>query len=156
MKRRLNPPRTRRALGPVIDALLRLCLVAALLGPVPTTAQCNTPPTATADSATTPGNQPLWTAPLANDTDPDGQPLSLTVLSEDCPGTVTEDPAGLLIFTPMATSNSEQICSIIYRVTDGAGSSDTAEVTITVLAVPPAIFADDFESGNVFAWSGVE
>jgi hypothetical protein len=121
-----------------------------------TAAQCNTPPTAVADSANTLDNKTLWIAPLANDSDPDGQQLTLTVVSENCPGTVTTDPAGLLIYTPTSISGPEQGCSINYKIADGAGSTATAVVSVTVTAVTPLIFADDFETADLTAWSGTE
>jgi hypothetical protein len=119
-------------------------------------AQCNTPPTAVADTAITPENRTLWITPLANDFDPDGQPLAVAVLSEDCPGTVATDPTGLLTYMPTPIQGPEQVCSITYSITDGAGGSDTAVVSVTVVAVAPVIFADGFESGDTSVWSTTE
>ena len=116
-------------------------------------AQCNTAPTAVLDSAETPDNKILWIDVLGNDTDPDGQPLTVSLVSENCPGTVATDSGGLLTYAPTRVSEPGLDCSITYRIADGAGDTDTAVVTVSVRAVPPLIFADGFESGDISAWS---
>ena len=135
-------------------ARFSLALAACAVAGSVATAQCNTSPSAIADSASTPDNRSLWIAPLANDSDPDGQPLTVSVLNEDCPGTVITDPAGLLLYTPTTVQGPEQTCSISYSIADGAGGVASAVANITVIAVPPEIFADGFETGDVSAWAG--
>ena len=73
---------------------------------------------------------------LANDTDIDGGPLTVTSVGGAVGGTVAL--AGTTItFTP--TANTSGPASFTYTVSDGAGGTDTATVTVTVTAVndPP-------------------
>ena len=77
-----------------------LLLLGWALAPV-ASAQCNTAPTAVADTTETPDNKVLWIDVLANDHDPDGQPLTVTVVSETCPGAVAASSGGLLSYTPL-------------------------------------------------------
>jgi hypothetical protein len=120
-------------------------------------AQCNTAPTAVDDSAETPDNAVLLIDVLANDADANGDVLAVSVISETCPGDVTTDFAGLLVYTPTPIApGTEQSCSITYRITDAAGATDNAVVSVTVMTVPAAIFLDGFENGTASAWTATE
>ena len=135
-----------------LSAACLLLLAWAALAPA-ASAQCNTAPTAIADTTETPDNKVLWIDVLANDHDPDGQPLTVSVVSETCPGAVTASSGGLLSYTPTPVSDPGIDCQVTYRIADGSGATDTAVVAVAVKAVPPLIFADGFESGNTSAWS---
>ena len=77
---------------------------------------------------------------LGNDTDADGDPLTVTsATSPD--GTVTINPDGSLDFTPNADFNGPT--TIEYTVDDGNGGTDTATVTINVAPVNDAPVAED-------------
>ena len=77
---------------------------------------------------------------LGNDTDADGDPLTVTsATSPD--GTVTINPDGSLDFTPNADFNGPT--TIQYTIDDGNGGSDTATVTINVAPVNDAPVAED-------------
>jgi hypothetical protein len=115
---------------------------------------CNIAPTANADEASTIDNRPLIVDILANDSDPDGDPLSVAVLGEDCPGAVTVGSEETLTYQPSSVSGVVT-CSVNYRVADGEGGTASAVVSITVEPFEPLIFADDFESGDLSAWSSV-
>jgi len=135
--------------------LLLLGLTVAVSYSVPAEAQpCNTTPTATADEASTIDNRSLIVDVLANDSDPDGDPLSVTVLGEDCPGTVAADSEETLTYQPSSVSGLVT-CSVSYRVADGEGGTANAVASITVEPFEPLIFADGFESGDLSAWSSV-
>ena len=113
---------------------------------------CNTGPTAFNDVAATRDDRTLLLDVLANDSDPDGNPLTVQILTHDCPGTVTADSTETVTFIPVsvpATTN----CSIDYRITDGEGGSANASVSVTVERFEPFIFGDGFESGDTSAWS---
>jgi len=84
---------------------------------------------------------------LANDSEPDGEALSVAILSTTCNGSAAED-LGLVTMAP--ASAGAQDCTISYRVMDERGLAATATVTITKAA---AIFADGFESGDTLRWS---
>ena len=109
---------------------------------------CNSAPLAQDDSAEHFGG-PVVVDVLANDSEPDGEALTVTSLSTTCNGTVAGD-LGLVTMTP-ATIGPED-CTISYRARDERGlSSATATVQITKSA---SIFSDGFESGDTSRWEG--
>ncbi len=92
----------------------------------------NQPPVATDDSATAAQNTAkiiLATDLLANDTDADDDPLTLTEVSNAVNGTVSLDTNGDVVFTP-ATDFSGP-ASFEYTVSDGT-DSDIGSVTVEV------------------------
>ena len=93
----------------------------------------NSPPAAQADSfATDEDTQLTVNAPgvLANDTDPNNDPLSAVEVSDPANGTMTLDPDGSFAYTPNAGFSGTD--TFTYRANDGAADSNTATVTITV------------------------
>ncbi|MCB1894924.1 MAG: cadherin-like domain-containing protein, partial [Rhodocyclaceae bacterium] len=81
---------------------------------------------------------------LGNDTDADGDPLTVTSASST-DGTVTINPDGSLDFTPNADFNGPT--TIQYTIDDGNGGSDTATVTINVAPVNDAPVAGGSVAG---------
>jgi len=96
----------------------------------------NRAPTAGHDQATTPEHTPLVLAVatlLANDSDPDGDPLSLASVSDAAHGVVSFDAAqGTVTFTPTAGYSGG--ASFNYTISDGHGGTATGAVDITVEA----------------------
>ncbi|WP_112308967.1 Ig-like domain-containing protein, partial [Pseudogemmobacter bohemicus] len=90
----------------------------------------NDDPVANDDSATTTTNTPVVVYPLTNDTDVDGDTLSLTGTPTSANGTVELLPDGGIRFTPNPgfTGTAE----IGYEISDGNGGTDTATINITV------------------------
>jgi HD-GYP domain-containing protein (c-di-GMP phosphodiesterase class II) len=80
---------------------------------------------------------------LVNDTDPDADALSVTAFdaSPVTDGTVTNNGGGQFTFVPDAGFNGSQ--AFTYTVSDSHGGTDTAAVTITVVAQPDAPTAAD-------------
>jgi CshA-type fibril repeat protein len=101
----------------------------------------NPGPVADGDAATTPEDTPVTVAVLANDNDPDGDPLTVTAASV-ANGTVTINADGSLTYTPNAHFNGTD--TISYTVSDGQGGTAASAVTVTVVPVndPPAAVAD--------------
>ena len=95
----------------------------------------NPGPTAANDSATTAEDTPVTIAVLANDTDPDGDPLTVTSATA-AHGTVVINPNGTITYTPAANYNGPD--TIIYAISDGQGGTSTAIVTINVTPVNDA------------------
>ncbi len=94
------------------------------------------PPSATGDAYTTDEDAPLEvTAPgvLGNDTDPDGDALTATLVSGPSHGSLKLDPDGSLTYTPAANFNGSD--SFTYRASDGSQDSNAATVRIDVTAV---------------------
>ncbi len=82
----------------------------------------------------------LFTLPiLANDTDPDGDPLQAFLVSAPSHGTLDLKPNGTFIYTPATGFFGTD--TFTYKANDGALDSNIATVTITVQAVnhPPVI-----------------
>ncbi len=96
----------------------------------------NQPPAPADDTAATNEDQPTLIAVLANDTDPDGDPLSVAALVAPSNGTATPNPDGSILYTPVPNYHGPD--SFSYTVSDGRGSSGTAVVTITVAPVNDA------------------
>ncbi len=73
---------------------------------------------------------------LANDTDVDGNTLTVSGFTQPANGTVTTGPGGTLKYTPNANYNGTD--TFTYTVSDGQGGFDTATVTLTVKPVNDA------------------
>ena len=102
----------------------------------------NRSPVANGDSATTKQNQAitlLATNLLANDTDPDGDKLTLSSVKSAVNGSVVLNASGNPVFTP--TANFSGNSSFDYVVSDGKGGTATA--TVKVLVTNPAIALPD-------------
>ncbi|MGL4637889.1 MAG: Ig-like domain-containing protein [Beijerinckiaceae bacterium] len=126
-----------------------------------TVSPVNDAPVATADSATTLEDTSVNIAVRANDTDIDGNALSISEINGvpvvvNTPvavtgGSVVLNADGTLTFTPTVNFNGAP--SFTYTVSDGQGSSATATVNLTVtavndapvlaIAIPDVSFAED-------------
>src|SRR4028119_292977 len=92
----------------------------------------NQPPVANTDSATTAQNTAVTIAAstlLANDTDANGDRLSLTGVSNPVNGSVTFSN-GNVIFTP--STNFTGNASFDYSISDGQGGTSSANVSVAV------------------------
>src|SRR5207245_9429708 len=89
----------------------------------------NDAPVATNDSASTPEDTAVTIAPLVNDSDPDGDPLTITNATATN-GTVLIVGGTNLLFTPAPDFNGT--ATITYTTSDGNGGSASATVTVTV------------------------
>jgi Bacterial Ig domain/Calx-beta domain/PKD domain len=70
---------------------------------------------------------------LANDSDVDGDPLSVEIVAAPEHGTVSVDPDGKVEFSPSSTFG--QTDHFTYRVSDGKAESNIATVNITILQI---------------------
>ena len=123
----------------------------------------NKPPVALDDFGSTDEDTPTVLDLLANDSDPNNDPISVvsaggaaagstvTVTSAGGrTGTVTVTAAGLLTFDPAAgfedlNVGDEDTVSLSYTITDGNGNTDTATATIVIDGVnDPPVAEDDF------------
>ncbi|MFA2932494.1 tandem-95 repeat protein, partial [Acinetobacter pittii] len=115
----------------------------------------NTPPVASDDTYNTAFNTPVALNPLANDSDADGNPLTITAINGVTltPGTAQQintpngvvniDAQGTITFTPNNGFTGQE--SFNYSISDGQGGSSTATETINVAAAPntPPVASDD-------------
>ncbi|MEC4894892.1 MAG: Ig-like domain-containing protein [Oscillatoria sp. PMC 1050.18] len=117
------------------------------------------------DLATADPNTPVEIDVLANDTDPEGDPLQISILTDPTNGTAVVNDNGtpddlsddFVTYTPNADFNG--VDSFTYQVDDGNGNTDTATVNVIVEEAnqPPEILApevveidEDTEGGIVF------
>ncbi len=70
---------------------------------------------------------------LANDTDPDGDVLSINAVQDGVNGTVALDGDGNVVFTPVENYSGE--ASFSYTVSDGNGGEASATVTLDISSV---------------------
>ncbi|MCD4780029.1 MAG: tandem-95 repeat protein [Candidatus Omnitrophica bacterium] len=118
-------------------------------GPSMPSGELNQPPVANDDSGTTDEDTPVIIDAMANDTDPDGD--SLSVISMDTTGIVglvTNHGDGNFTYGPNGQFESLQVGesdtdSFTYNVSDGNGGTDEATVTITINGVNDAPVAND-------------
>ena len=102
-----------------------------------TIAGANTPPVANPDLADTAEDTAVKFAVLGNDTDPEGDPLTVTqALVDPTKGSVVINPDGTLTFTPAANVNGP--VEITYTISDGQGGLSTTTATVNVAAVNDA------------------
>ncbi|MCB9009759.1 MAG: tandem-95 repeat protein [Ardenticatenaceae bacterium] len=100
----------------------------------------NAAPVAVDDSATTDEDTAVTIDVLANDSDSDGDSLTVESVTDPTNGTVVNNGTDVT-YTPNANFNG--VDSFSYTVSDGNGGSDTATVTITVNGVNDAPVAND-------------
>jgi hypothetical protein len=105
-----------------------------------TAPQVNNDPLAVEDAATTDEDASVIIDVLANDSDPDGDDLSIEDVSQGSNGAVTQNPDGTLSYTPESNFNGSD--NFTYTVSDGSGGSVSASVSVTINAVNDAPVAD--------------
>lgn len=95
----------------------------------------NSPPTAFDDNyQTISGTTVLTGNVLDNDTDPDGNALSVSGFNQSANGQVVNNANGTFSFTPSAGFTGFAVFG--YQVSDGRGGTDTAQVVIQVAEAP--------------------
>jgi hypothetical protein len=109
----------------------------------------NRAPVAADDAYSTDEDTPVTVpAPglLGNDTDPDGDPLTATLVTGPAHGSVALNSNGALTYTPLPNFNGTDFFT--YRASDGALASNVASVTVTVRPVndAPAAAADAYST----------
>ncbi len=109
----------------------------------------NDGPSAVADSVSTSEDTAVTTGNvLTNDSDPEGDSLSITGFTQGSNGTVADNGDGTFTYTPSANFNGSD--SFTYTVDDGNGGTDTATVSVTVGAVNdgPSAVADSVSTSE--------
>jgi VCBS repeat-containing protein len=106
---------------------------------------------------------------LANDTDVDGDTLSITAVSENVVdddgnvvGTAIQNEDGNIIFTPgdaldsLAEGESQEV-SFTYTISDGHGGTDSATVGVVVTGTNDApVIGDSVDLGEIKEGSGIK
>jgi hypothetical protein len=87
------------------------------------------PPVANDDAAATPEQTPVTIGVMANDLDPDGDPISVTGVTTPANGAAAVNENGAVTYTPNAGFSGTD--TFTYTLTDGSGT-DTATVTVSI------------------------
>ncbi|MGB0384154.1 MAG: Ig-like domain-containing protein [Ardenticatenaceae bacterium] len=101
----------------------------------------NSPPTANDDTPTVDEDSSNTLNVLANDSDPDGDGLTITAVGATNQGGSVTNNGTDITYTPAADFFGSE--SFTYTISDGNGESDTATVTITVQNVNDAPTANN-------------
>jgi uncharacterized repeat protein (TIGR01451 family) len=100
------------------------------------------PPQANPDAAGTGTDSPVTVGLLANDTDPNGDVLTMTATTAPAHGTIVTAPDGFVTYTPETGFCGTDLFT--YTVADPAGNTGSAAVVITVANVAPNAIDDRF------------
>lgn len=100
-------------------------------------------PDAIDDNANTSVDSPVTVPVLANDSDPDGDAISVTAfdVSSAHGGSIAKNDDGTLTYTPSAGYTGSDVFN--YTISDPSGKTDSAAVTVDVAAAPPPNAFDD-------------
>jgi len=90
----------------------------------------NRPPIATNGTATTAQDTPVTINVLANDSDPDGNPLTIVSVTQGANGLVTTNGNGMVTYSP--AMNFFGADHFTYTISNGQGGSATGMVSVTV------------------------
>lgn len=121
----------------VQDRLGARASASVLVGIAPAAA-VNSPPVAVADQVTARPGRDLAVAVLANDVDPDGDPISLVPDAlEVSPPSVKATVVGDRV--ELTAPSSPGIVTVYYGVTDGRSGTVTGSLTVTVAADAPLL-----------------
>jgi hypothetical protein len=101
----------------------------------------NDSPVANDDTATTDEDVPVVISVLTNDTDVDGDPLTVASVNSITDGNAVDNGDGTITYTPAADFNGT--ATVNYTAGDGAGGTDSATATITVNPVTDSPVAND-------------
>jgi hypothetical protein len=118
----------------------------------------NVAPVAVDDSATTNVGVAVVLSVLDNDSDPDGDPLTITDIGDPANGSAVVNGDGTITYTPDANFTGTD--TFTYTIADGVGGTSTAAATVVVDAVCGLpVFGDrscttDEDTGIVLSVSG--
>jgi hypothetical protein len=110
----------------------------------------NLAPIAFNDTVKTLQGEPVTIPVLANDSDPNNDPLN--VISKTAPlngGTATLNPDGTITYTPPSPDFCDEDDTFEYTISDGKGEENTALVTVTVDCCAFVVTANDDSATTV-------
>ena len=107
----------------------------------------NAAPVASDDSAATSEETPVTIDVLANDSDPDGDALTVESFTQGAGGSVGINVDDTVTYTPAPGFSGAD--SFTYTASDGNGGTDTATVTLAVTPAAPTAYVDIAISAKV-------
>jgi VCBS repeat-containing protein len=116
-----------------------------------TVTNANDPPVAVDDTATTPKDTPVTIDVLNNDSDIDGDTLTVDSVTQGASGSVTNN-GNDVTYTPAPGFSGTD--SFTYTISDGNGGTDMATVTVTVTGTPARINIqiDKGRAASIYIW----
>jgi uncharacterized repeat protein (TIGR01451 family) len=116
-----------------------------------TVTNANDPPVAVDDSDITPADTPVTIDVLNNDSDPDGDTLTVASVTQGTHGSVTNN-GGDVTYNPATGFTGTD--SFTYTVSDGKGGTDTATVTVNVTTTLARINVqiDKGPTASIYIW----
>jgi large repetitive protein len=90
----------------------------------------NAPPRAVRDNVVTLADTPVIIPVLANDSDPDGDPLTVVAVTQGANGTAVINADGTVTYTPSPGFTGHD--SFTYTISDGKGGTDVGTVGVRV------------------------
>jgi outer membrane protein OmpA-like peptidoglycan-associated protein len=96
----------------------------------------NRGPAAVNDSVAAQCGSPLNINVLGNDTDPDGDPLTITSVSVPGKGTASIS-GGRIVYTPTSGAGCTGTDTFTYAISDGKGGTSSATVSVALQPAPP-------------------
>lgn len=111
----------------------------------------NTPPVANGLNVTTDEDTPLVVGPTSNDTDANGDTLTITTFDNPSAqgGSVVSNGNNTVTYTPAPNFNGAD--SFSYTISDGRGGTGSATVSITVNAVNDPVVCSDASLSTAIA-----
>jgi VCBS repeat-containing protein len=108
-------------------------------------------PVAVDDSDTTPADTPVTIDVLHNDSDPDGDALTVASVTQGADGSVTNNGDDVTYTPDPGFSGTD---SFTYTVSDGRGGTDTATVTVNVTTTLARINVqiDTGPTASIYIW----
>ncbi len=109
----------------------------------------NVPPQAENDTATATINQSVTINVLANDSDPEGDPLTVISVTTPPNGSAVINGDGTVTYTPDA--NYVGTDAFAYTISDGIGGTDKATISVTVQSTSnPSMSVVDLDGSSYF------
>ena len=106
----------------------------------------NDAPIAVDDAASTLQDTPVVITVLANDTDVEGDSLSIDSFTQPAHGAVDDNGNGTLTYTPVSSFIGQD--DFVYTISDGHGGYSAAEVTVAVTPVGEVIIDAGSDANN--------
>ncbi|MBN1674843.1 MAG: DUF2341 domain-containing protein, partial [Kiritimatiellae bacterium] len=106
----------------------------------------NRAPETAPDNAVTQNGTPVEIPVLANDSEPDGDALTLAGVSDPAQGVAVPNASGTIVYTPDPVWTG--IDTFTYRVHDGKGATNSATVTV--------VRPDTYAAGMTIAFAGYD
>ncbi|KSB91796.1 hypothetical protein AS593_07170 [Caulobacter vibrioides] len=92
----------------------------------------NRAPTANPETAVAVPGNPITLTPLDNDTDPEGQSLTITAASGGGPGSSLSFNGSTIVYTPWASEPNGSQRRLSYTISDGHGGTASSYIDVTM------------------------